>query len=100
MSEYTKEKLDKLSLVEIKVIAKDGEHSSTKPAASLSPEMLELMPATWLQQLHQAALHMDEGLMETLLEEIPPEHMDLKQALNNLLLHFRFDLILNLTQTA
>ncbi|MGL5033153.1 MAG: ATP-binding protein, partial [Microcystaceae cyanobacterium] len=84
--------------LEIKVIAKNDESPSANTPASLSSEMLELMPTLWSQRLHQAALHMDESLIENLLAEIPPEQTDLKQALNNLLLHFRFDLIANLTQ--
>ncbi len=73
--------------------------SSANPTA-LSGEMLQAMPQIWLTQLHQAALELDETALELLITQIPPEQMALSQSLNNLLLHFRFDLIVELTQTA
>ena len=74
--------------------------SSSANQTTLSLEMLQAMPQPWLTQLHQAALELDETTLELLMTQIPPEQVDLSQALNNLLLHFRFDLIVDLTQTA
>ncbi|MFM7191818.1 MAG: hypothetical protein ACKOX2_13535, partial [Microcystaceae cyanobacterium] len=59
-----------------------------------------IMPQTWLNQLHQAALALEEDTLALLITQIPPAQSDLRQSLNNLLLHFRFDLIVELTQTA
>ncbi|MEB3249906.1 MAG: ATP-binding protein [Merismopediaceae bacterium] len=95
--------LDKLvQHLGIKIVSSTTE-SSTPPMANhplLSVELLQIMPQTWLNQLHQAALALEEDTLALLITQIPPAQSDLRQSLNNLLLHFRFDLIVELTQTA
>ncbi|MFM7383938.1 MAG: hypothetical protein ACKO1W_12935, partial [Microcystaceae cyanobacterium] len=86
----------------IKIVSSTTE-SSPPPTANhplLSVELLQIMPQTWLNQLHQAALALEEDTLALLITQIPPAQSDLRQSLNNLLLHFRFDLIVELTQTA
>jgi two-component system sensor histidine kinase/response regulator len=63
----------------------------------LSPEVLAVMPAPWVTQLHQAALYADEELMKQLIEQIPLEHVSLHQALRALIDNFRLEQLIDLT---
>ncbi|HEY9860766.1 MAG TPA: response regulator, partial [Candidatus Obscuribacterales bacterium] len=63
----------------------------------LSPEVLVVMPAPWVTQLHQAALYADEELMKQLIEQIPLEHVSLHQALRALIDNFRLEQLIDLT---
>jgi CheY-like chemotaxis protein len=66
----------------------------------LTPEALTVMPAPWVAQLHQAALHADDELMNQLIEQIPLEHECLRQALTTLIDNFYLQQLIDLTELA
>ncbi|NJN85143.1 MAG: response regulator [Leptolyngbyaceae cyanobacterium SL_7_1] len=55
--------------------------------------MLAAMPPEWTTQLQEAASQGDDLLIQSLLQQIPPEQSLLLGTLTNLVNHFRFDLI-------
>lgn len=59
---------------------------------------LATMPRSWLTELHQAALVLDEELVVELIKQIPETQSSLAEVLRELLNNFRFDLILEFTQ--
>jgi hypothetical protein len=65
---------------------------------SLFQKELATMPISWITELHQAALALDEELVIQLIEQIPESQESLAQALRELLSDFRFDLLLEFTQ--
>ncbi|MBD3885473.1 PAS domain S-box protein [Phormidium tenue FACHB-886] len=74
--------------------------ASSRPDAvdPVSTEKLMVMPASWRDQLHQAATQVDAELILQLIRQIPPEHDTLALALTELIDHYRFDRIVALTQ--
>ncbi|NET36410.1 MAG: GAF domain-containing protein [Cyanothece sp. SIO1E1] len=81
----------------------------TEPA---QPNVMEVLAATdlqqqisqlsvdWLAQLYQAATQLDENKMLNLIEQLDQEHSAIAQALVDLVEHFRFEKIAELTQSA
>jgi adenylate cyclase len=65
---------------------------------SLFQKELATMPLSWLRELHQAALALDEELVIQLIEQIPESQDALAEALRELLMNFRLDLVLEFTQ--
>ncbi|MGF1536065.1 MAG: PAS domain-containing protein [Elainellaceae cyanobacterium] len=61
---------------------------------SLEIGNLGVMPTAWLLQLHHAATLCDDTLISQLIEEIPPEHEALKQALEQYNQQLLMDVIL------
>ncbi len=70
------------------------------PEDRLTAEALAVMPASWVTQLHQAALWADDELMNQLAEQIPLEHGSLRRALKDMLNNFRLEELIDLTQSA
>jgi signal transduction histidine kinase/CheY-like chemotaxis protein len=64
----------------------------------LTAESLNVMPHQWLTQLEQAAIVLDQDSLTQLVQKIPPEYPDLKNALQKEVNNFDFDQILNLAQ--
>ena len=64
----------------------------------LYPSSLQVMPAEWLASLHQAALAVDADRILQLIEQIPQTHLVLAEGLTELVHHFCFDEILELTE--
>lgn len=62
-------------------------------------EMLAAMPLEWVQQLHEAAIRLNAKVVFNVMEKIPQEQTTLAKALTVLVDDFRFDLIVNLTQS-
>ncbi|NEQ26368.1 MAG: hypothetical protein F6K28_46520 [Microcoleus sp. SIO2G3] len=56
------------------------------------------MPFQWVQQLHQAALIMDDTLVVELIQQIPKEQATLAKTLIHLVDNFRLDLIVDVAQ--
>ena len=76
-------------------------YQSITPSPSsfrLTSEALKVMPDSWLNQLEQAAAVLDDKLLTQLLQEIPPEHSDLRDALQKQIDNFDFEQIINLAQ--
>ncbi|MBL1173527.1 MHYT domain-containing protein [Pantanalinema sp. GBBB05] len=61
---------------------------------------LQVMPQTWLQQLHRAALQGSDSLVLELAQDIPQDQQALKIALINLAENFQFEQIMTLSQEA
>ncbi len=55
------------------------------------------MPTDWMAALRQAAIEADDVALLALIEHIEREHADLAGALANLVQHFRFDEIVEMT---
>lgn len=66
----------------------------------MEPKALTVMPASWVTQLHQAALYADDELMKQLIERIPLEYESLRRALRALVDNFLLEQIINLTEPA
>lgn len=75
-----------------KVRKDDLTSSMAEASASVS-----IMPPEWIAQLHQAALAVDAGQILALVEQIPESDRALADKLKDLVQHFNFDEILELT---
>ncbi|WP_299489408.1 ATP-binding protein [Acaryochloris sp. IP29b_bin.137] len=64
----------------------------------LKAKLNTVMSKTWLMQLQTRAINLDTEGITDLLDEILPEHQDLKDILVNLAENYRCDVILELTQ--
>jgi signal transduction histidine kinase/DNA-binding response OmpR family regulator len=64
----------------------------------LTAESLNVMSHQWLTQLEQAAIVLDQDSLTQLVQKIPPEHPDLKSALQKEVNNFDFDQILTLAK--
>jgi PAS domain S-box-containing protein len=62
--------------------------------------LLEQMPAQWRSQLHQAATQVDAEQIVLLIDLIPPEYSPLALAIVDLMNHYRFDRIVELTRSS
>ncbi|HEY9618847.1 MAG TPA: ATP-binding protein [Crinalium sp.] len=69
-----------------------------RPSLLLSSASLQVMPSSWVAQLHQAAMQLDDKQILSLVATIPPEHAALASALTDLVNRVRFDTIVNLSQ--
>jgi signal transduction histidine kinase/CheY-like chemotaxis protein len=69
------------------------------PAQSLNSADLMVMPADWIEQLHQAALKVNAKEILQLIEQIPPSSDRLAQSLTHLVNNFGFKEIVTLTQS-
>ncbi|MEG4321844.1 MULTISPECIES: DUF3365 domain-containing protein [unclassified Microcoleus] len=65
----------------------------------LTPSDLMVMPTTWIEQLHQAAIKLNSKQICQLIEQIPQEHSLLKNALNQLVDRLCYEDIIALTET-
>ncbi len=76
-------------------------YQSITPSPSsfrLTANALRVMPDSWIEQLEDAAAALDDKLLTQLLQEIPPEHSNLQDALQKQVNNFDFDRILDLAQ--
>ena len=69
---------------------------STTSNFKLTVNALKIMSSEWLSQVEQAALSLDKNLLSQLIQKIPPEYTDLRQALQTQVDNFDFDKILDL----
>ncbi|OKH38659.1 hypothetical protein NIES2119_08670 [[Phormidium ambiguum] IAM M-71] len=66
----------------------------------LNAEALQVMPLSWVTQLHQASVSGDDALAEQLIQQIPQTHANLANALAKLIDKYRLDTISDITQAA
>jgi light-regulated signal transduction histidine kinase (bacteriophytochrome)/FixJ family two-component response regulator len=66
----------------------------------LKPDDLKVMPLGWIEQLHEAAVALDELRIVELIEEIPQIHQTLAENLTKLVEDFHWDIIFELTNKA
>ncbi|WP_299406012.1 ATP-binding protein [Acaryochloris sp. IP29b_bin.148] len=64
----------------------------------LKAKLISTMSTMWLEQLQQQAINLDTDGIKKLLNDISPEHHDLKDVLTSLADNYRCDVILELTQ--
>ncbi len=64
----------------------------------LTADHLNVMASEWSAQMYQRACEGNDFLLLELLDDIPPEHIPLKNALNELVENFRFDEIMELSK--
>ena len=72
--------------------------SSSTDNFCLTADTLRIMPDEWLGQVERAATVLDGHLLTQLLQEIPLEHSNLKNALKQQIDNFEFDRILDLVK--
>jgi two-component system sensor histidine kinase/response regulator len=65
---------------------------------SLTFSNLAVMPAKWIGELHQAAVEVDADKIVQLIAQIPEADLSLAEGLTELVRHFCFDEILELTE--
>jgi CheY-like chemotaxis protein len=68
------------------------------PSSSLTPEDLNCMPESWLNDLYNASLEADSTLVLELIKMIPASENILVQSLTKLTRQFQFEQIMELTQ--
>ena len=66
----------------------------------LTRNKLAAMPSEWLVELQESTTKVDNDAIMAILERIPNQDQDLKQALIDLIENFRYDSILELTDNA
>lgn len=66
----------------------------------LESSALQVMPHSWMAELHQAAVQVDATLLSDLIQEIPAVHADLATTLADLVYRFDYDQIIDLTAEA
>lgn len=73
--------------------------TAIKPQIKLTKETLSIMPPEWLEQLHFAALSVNDQMVSELIRQIPETEIDLINCLTNLVENFRLDTILELIES-
>ena len=71
---------------------------SAAPDSSFLSELAQI-PRAWVAQLHQAALEVNEELVNELIEQIPENAPLLTSSLKDLVNDFRMDVIVRLTSS-
>jgi len=66
---------------------------------NLQPSDFQDLPIEWVEQLYHAASECNDTLIAELIEEISQSHTSLATALSKLAYDYRFDIILNLTES-
>ncbi len=64
----------------------------------LTASDLEVMPLSWIAEVHQAALLIDEAKLFELFNQIPQEQFELAVALKNLVDNFQIETIIKITK--
>ena len=76
-----------------------GQPGSKTDLSELNPDILTVMPADWLAEMHTAATQGREQRLLQLLQQIPQPQAALAQALTELVKNYEFDTLKNLTQS-
>jgi len=80
-------------------ISSEGASQSIRKAAQqIQPADLHIMPPEWIAALHQTARNCDDEETARLIQQLPPEHQNLKDALSYLTHHYQFETLVRLTQ--
>ncbi|NEO57273.1 MAG: PAS domain S-box protein [Okeania sp. SIO3B5] len=94
--------LEKLaSYLGVRYLYQEITSSSTtrEPQIKLTKESLNIMPPEWLEQLHFAALSVNDQIVTQLIQQIPETEIDLINCLTDLVENFRLDVILELIES-
>ncbi|HIK39247.1 hybrid sensor histidine kinase/response regulator [Thermoleptolyngbya sp. M55_K2018_002] len=71
---------------------------SVDSQTALNADALLVMPLAWRETLYQTAQSLNSQRILAVIDEIPPDHHSLAAQLRQLVDHFRYDLILELTR--
>ncbi len=71
--------------------------SASATTLALTIESLTTMPTGWISQLHAAAMQADEGLILSLIEQIPKSQAALRQVLGDLINKLQFEQVIERT---
>ncbi|WP_016952331.1 response regulator [Anabaena sp. PCC 7108] len=63
----------------------------------LTKSDLQIMSPNWIAQVHETALVLDETKLHKLFQQIPPEHQQITDTLENLVDNFHIETIISLT---
>ncbi|AFZ07019.1 PAS/PAC sensor hybrid histidine kinase [Oscillatoria nigro-viridis PCC 7112] len=74
-----------------------SQESCSLPRVELSRDALAMMPPEWLQKMYDAAYYCDGDLLLQLIEQIPTSQVAIANALKDLTLSFKTDIIMELT---
>ncbi|MBE9110930.1 PAS domain S-box protein [Nodosilinea sp. LEGE 07298] len=80
----------------------DPETQATPPKSTssrLEASALHVMPPAWASALHRASMLCDSTEVTQLIQQIPPEHEALIDGLTQLLRDFKFEVLMQLTQS-
>ena len=61
---------------------------------------ITVMPLSWIQALHEAAIQADASVLKQKIQLIPPEHMELAKGLNALVERFDYDALIELSEVS
>lgn len=76
-----------------------SQHTQITHLSQLTPETLAVMPPSWIQDLNLAATLLNHQLVLNAIDQIPEHHASLSELLTKLAHDFRYDVIIDLTQT-
>ncbi len=74
-----------------------SQESCLLPRVELSGDALAIMPPEWLQQMYDAAYYCDGDILLELIEQIPTSQVAIANALKDLTLSLKTDIIMELT---
>ncbi|MGB8686267.1 MAG: PAS domain S-box protein [Microcoleus sp.] len=77
-----------------------SEEPSSLTRIELSRDALAIMPPEWLQQIYEAAYYCDADVLLELIEQIPTSQGAIAKSLKDLVLNFKTDIIMELTDLA
>ncbi|HEY9861660.1 MAG TPA: response regulator, partial [Candidatus Obscuribacterales bacterium] len=80
-------------------IAAHSTSSVSPQTQNLKCEDLRVMPPEWIAELNAAATRVNANLVLQLLAQIPENHSSLASRLQDLVKHYRFDILVELTQS-
>lgn len=72
---------------------------SAKENKIITCEDLKMMPDQWVRDLNRSAILGEDENIVALIEQIPDEYAELKATLKDLVDDFRFEILVNLTET-
>lgn len=73
--------------------------NSVQQNRTITGDDLKIMPSQWHQDLNLAAIMGDDENILALIEQIPDQYGDLKETLKDLVDNFRFEILVNLTDS-
>lgn len=75
-----------------------SQRESPASAQPLTAQALTIMPKEWIHELYQAANSIDNEQIFQLIEQIPPTHTPIAQAITDMVNNFRCDQIIDLIE--
>lgn len=81
------------------IYEEDSSSPVTKKTETLTSKSLTIMPKIWLEEMYQATLILDEEKIMNLITEIPDNHQNLANSLQELVNNFQLEEITKLIET-